>query len=167
MLDQAFNKGADTQAALVYGHKNTKWDVIDAAIKAGADINASVDGSANGDTFLIAAIKESYFSKVSQYLDRGADPNITFGEKSAIELVLQEIKKRLKDNQSVDTVKKVSERMLAVLPEKGAAAAQEQTDMTVKKEVVLKAPTVLKATGGVLGKYVRLVKSASEGCVTD
>ena len=25
----------------------------------------------------------------------------------------------------------------------------------------------LKATSGVLGKYVRLVKSASEGCVTD
>jgi dihydroxy-acid dehydratase len=29
-----------------------------------------------------------------------------------------------------------------------------------------KAPTP-KVTGGVLGKYVRLVRSASEGCVTD
>jgi dihydroxy-acid dehydratase len=28
-------------------------------------------------------------------------------------------------------------------------------------------PPALKATSGVLGKYVRLVKSASEGCVTD
>ena len=28
-------------------------------------------------------------------------------------------------------------------------------------------PPPPKATGGVLGKYVRLVKSASEGCVTD
>jgi len=28
-------------------------------------------------------------------------------------------------------------------------------------------PPAPKATSGVLGKYVRLVKSASEGCVTD
>jgi dihydroxy-acid dehydratase len=29
------------------------------------------------------------------------------------------------------------------------------------------APPAAKAAGGVLGKYVRLVRSASEGCVTD
>ena len=40
-----------------------------------------------------------------------------------------------------------------------------ETEMTARKKA-WKAPA-LKAASGVLGKYVRLVKSASEGCVTD
>jgi dihydroxy-acid dehydratase len=39
------------------------------------------------------------------------------------------------------------------------------TDLAARRQA-WKAPAP-KATGGVLGKYVRLVKSASEGCVTD
>ena len=38
-------------------------------------------------------------------------------------------------------------------------------EMLVRKKA-WKAPA-LKASSGVLAKYVRLVKSASEGCVTD
>jgi dihydroxy-acid dehydratase len=41
----------------------------------------------------------------------------------------------------------------------------DEAEMSRRRKALVTPP--LKATGGVLGKYVRLVKSASEGCVTD
>jgi dihydroxy-acid dehydratase len=40
-----------------------------------------------------------------------------------------------------------------------------EAELSARRAVWAEPPR--KATSGVLGKYVRLVKSASEGCVTD
>jgi len=41
----------------------------------------------------------------------------------------------------------------------------DEAEMARRLKALVTPP--LKATSGVLGKYVRLVKSASEGCITD
>ena len=51
-----------------------------------------------------------------------------------------------------------------------ATKCELQVDLSVQELAARRArwtPPAPKATGGVLGKYVRLVRSASEGCVTD
>jgi dihydroxy-acid dehydratase len=43
----------------------------------------------------------------------------------------------------------------------------EVTDEELARRRAAWAPPAPRATGGVLGKYVRLVRSAAEGCITD
>ena len=136
MLEQALDKGADAQRSLREGHHSYDWGIVDLALKAGADIDASATSKVDGDTFLIASIKANDPSKAIEYLNRGADPNFTLGDKTAIEVLLEQLKKRKAEGwDPTQGQKTLSMRLLETLPE-----PHSEADSALKKEVVLRAP---------------------------
>lgn len=136
MIKQAIGKGADAQAVLRQGHATYNWEMIDAALKGGADINGGVSTNANADTFLIASVRANMLSFAEGYLDRGADPNLTLGKETALEHVLGQMKQRKAAGSDVSTGQiQLSKRLLAALPD-----PQSEADMGLKKEVTLRAP---------------------------
>lgn len=137
MLKQALDKGADAQRTLVEGHRMMNWQMVDLALGAGADINAAVDGTATGDTFLIKSMRNEQYSLVQGYLERKADPNVMLGEESALEVLLKQMKKRSSSgNSPTDQQRSLYKSLMTSLPEAGAPEA----DVALKKEVVLRAP---------------------------
>jgi dihydroxy-acid dehydratase len=54
-----------------------------------------------------------------------------------------------------------------IIDANACALTMDVTDAELATRRAAWTPPASKATSGVLGKYVRLVKSASEGCVTD
>lgn len=136
MLKQALDKGADAQAVLRQGHATHHWDMIDLALAAGADINASASGKPDGDTFLISYVRNEHLAAAQELLNRGADPNLTLGKESALEIVLTQMRKRKSEGWDLNEgQKKLSTRLLAALPD-----PQGEEDMALKKEVTLRAP---------------------------
>lgn len=136
MINQAIAKGADAQVALRHGHATYNWQIIDAALKGGADINGSIDGGAASDTFVIASVRSNMLSFAEGYLDRGADPNLTLGKETALELVLTQMKQRKAAGSDVSVGQtQLSKRLLAALPD-----PHNEADMGLKKEVTLRAP---------------------------
>lgn len=136
MLKQALDKGGDAQRSLREGHQSNDMTIVDLAMAAGADINASATSKADGDTFLIAAVRSNNTSQAEQYLDRGADPNFTLGEKTAAEVILAMMKKWKTEGSTITQQEKaLAMRLLAALPDQ-----QSEADLALKKEVVLRAP---------------------------
>lgn len=146
MLKMALDKGADAQRALDHGHRMNHWAVIDLALAAGADINACVADQAavvGGDTYLISSMRRKDYTAVENYLDRGADPNLTLGDKMALEILLENMQVAYSQGFRSDVCLRLYKRLVAVLPQ------GNQGDMGLKKEVVLRAPqAVFKEVGG-------------------
>lgn len=144
MLKQALDKGGDAQRALREGHATDDWNIIDAALQAGADINASATSAPDGDTFLISAVRQNKPVRAMGYLDRGADPNVTLGNKMAAEFLLADLKKRSENGWTITTeMKNLNTRLLAALPD-----AQNAPDTALKKEITLRAvPAAFKGAG--------------------
>ncbi len=147
MLKMALDKGADAQRALDLGHKTSNWAVIDLALAAGADINACVADQAamvGGDTYLISSMRRKEYTAAENYLDRGADPNLTLGDKMALEILLENMQALYSQGyRPADMSLRLYKRLIAVLPQ------GNQGDMGLKKEVVLRAPqAVFKEVGG-------------------
>ncbi len=141
MLKQVLDQGGDAQRTLWYGHTNYQMAVVDIAVSAGADLNASVDGSADGDTYLISAIKREMWNYAETYLDRGADPNVTSAGKTPLENIVAIVNKRTQQGDSVsNTHKALIARLVAALP---APATQPTEAASLKKEVVLRNPGVV------------------------
>lgn len=136
MINQAIGKGADAQAAMRQGHATYNWEIIDAALKGGADINGTINGNADADTFVIASVKSNMLSFVQGYLDRGADPNLTLGKETALEILLGQMKQRKASGSDVSVGQtQLCKRLLAALPD-----PHSEADMGLKKEVTLRAP---------------------------
>lgn len=136
MLERALEKGGDAQVALREGHKEYDLAIVDLALKAGADLNASATSKADGDTFLIAAVRANNTDQAEAYLDRGADPNFTLGDRTAAEVILGMMKKWKSEGSTITQKERaLSMRLLAALPD-----PQSEQDMALKKEVVLRAP---------------------------
>lgn len=136
MLKLALDKGADAQVVLRRGHQSSSWEVIDLALAAGADLNTSVDGAANGDTYLIAAVRANRLDCADGYLNRGADPNHALGLATALEVLLVNIKDRKSQGYEPSPAQKnLSMRLLAALTD-----AQGQQTIVLKKRIILQAP---------------------------
>ncbi len=136
MLKQALDKGGDAQRSLREGHHSYNWNIVYLALAAGADINASATDKSDGDTFLIASIRSGDCAKAMEYLNRGADPNFTLGKETALEVLMEILKKRKTQGSDPSVGQKaLCMRLLAALPDQ-----QSEAVMGLKKEVVLRAP---------------------------
>lgn len=90
-----------------------------------------MDGSADGDTYLISSIKREMWNYSETYLDRGADPNVTSAGKTALENMVAIVNKRAQQGDSVsNTHKALIARLVAALP---APQSQPSAAPSIKK----------------------------------